>query len=554
MNKIQKFIKGYMFGARAHEESVIPILLDLFKNFFLDNKQKLFINHNYDIFRTNKTDNLNKKIILLELNITPANTIAYSYLADQLSKKYNAKLTAFFPRIPKSFIKKIMWKSKFFFGSPAYSIFKSFGVNSFLVPSLNNYLSKESNRIYKEQLGLINNKSDLENITIYDVLFGDLIYDYFLKWEMVPTIDIKSKKFRTHLKYCIKLIVYWNNFLVDNDVVAINVSHTVYSNAIPLRIAAKLGIDCFQCNESHVYRLTHDNPFAYKEFVYYRKLFSKLNDEEKVSGIKKAKERIDRRFLGEVGVDMSYSKKSAFTAPVKDRLLSKTDKIKILLAPHCFFDSPHPYGINLYPDVFEWLEELVRISKLTDYEWYVKTHPDFMIETKSLVEDYFKPHSKFKILPSETSHLQLVEEGIDFTLTMYGTVGFEYAAMNKTVINASLNNPHLAYGFNINPTSREEYTEILMDLKNVNKPKINLNDVYEYYYMHHLHFNRNWLFENFDLTENLFALGHGRMGQDTAVYPYWVDNWSKKKDEQILDNLGKFIESGEYRMRPEKVL
>ena len=102
-----------MLGPKA-QEPVIPLLLFKFKNLFLDNKQKLFINHNYDIFRTNKTDNLNKKIILLELNVPPSNTIAFSYLADQLSKKYNAKLTAFFPRIPKSFIKKIMWKSKFF--------------------------------------------------------------------------------------------------------------------------------------------------------------------------------------------------------------------------------------------------------------------------------------------------------------------------------------------------------------------------------------------------------------------------------------------------------
>ena len=547
MNKILKFIKGYKISGKNQILDAL-LLKYKYKKFFLDKNQKLFIKHNNDIFRTNKTDNFNKKIILLELTETSSNLIANSYLADQLSKKYNAKLVAFFPRIPRSFFKKIMWKSKNVFRPSTYSIFKSFGVNSFIVPSLNNYLSKESNRIYKEQLGLINNKSDLEKTTIYDILFGDLIYDTFLAKEMVPTIDIKSNEFRAHLKYCVQLIVFWNNFFIDNDVVAINVSHTVYTNAIPLRIAAKLSVNCFQCNESHVYRLTLDNVFAYKEFVYYRKLFAKLNDDEKVSGIKKAKERIDRRFLGEVGVDMSYSKKSAFTAPAKDRLLSKTDKIKILLAPHCFFDSPHPFGIHLYPDVFDWLEELVRISKLTDYEWYVKTHPDFRLETKSLVEDYFKPHSKFKILPSDASHLQLVEEGIDFTLTMYGTVGFEYAAMNKTVINASLNNPHLAYDFNINPTSQEEYTEILMNLENVNKPKINLNDVYEYYYMHQLHFNKNWLFENFNLTENLFALGRGRMGRNNSIYSYWVDNYSKKKHQQILDNLGKFIESGEYRM------
>ena len=46
---------------------------------------------------------------------------------------------------------------------------------------------------------------------------------------------------------------------------------------------------------------------------------------------------------------------------------------------------------------------------------------------------------------------------------MYGTIGFEYAAMNIPVINASLNNPHIAYDFNINPKTRENYQKILND-------------------------------------------------------------------------------------------
>ena len=154
----------------------------------------------------------------------------------------------------------------------------------------------------------------------------------------------------------------------DNDVEAINVSHTVYTNAIPLRIAAKLGINCFQANGNDIYRLTDENIFAYRDFVGFKKNFERLSHEQKVSGIKKAKDRIEKRLSGEVGVDMSYSKKTAFTPPSRKRLLNKSDKIKILIAPHCFFDSPHPLGLNFYPDVFAWLEELVEISCQTDYD------------------------------------------------------------------------------------------------------------------------------------------------------------------------------------------
>jgi len=513
--------------------------------FFLNQYQIFFIKHNYDVFESFKNDNSKQKIILLEINRTESNTIAYSYLANQLSKKSKAKLVGYSHLIPRNSFKKTISKVRNFFGNPIYSVYKSFGVDSFVTPSLNNSLFQESDLIYKEHLNLINSKNDIEDITIYGLNFGDLIYDFFLTSYKEPTIDIKSKRFRAHLKYCVQLIVYWNNFFIDNDVEAINVSHTCYANAIPLRIAVNLGVNCFQTTDCHIYRLSKNNLYAYKDFIDFKKNFSKLEHKEKITGIKKAKQRIEKRLSGDVGVDMAYSTKSAFNPPSQYRLLSKSNKTKILLAPHCFFDSPHPWGLNLFPDIFEWLTELVRISNLTDYEWYVKTHPDFLIETKTLVDEFFKPHSKFKMLPANASHLQLVEEGIDFALTMYGTVGFEYAAMNKPVINASLNNPHIAYDFNINPKSKEEYTKILMNLEDV-KHKINLNDVYEYYYMQHLHYHKNWLFKNHSKFSADLKLNKGKNSWD--VYSYWIDNWSQKRHEEILDTVNKFIASDDYRL------
>ena len=317
-------------------------------------------------------------------------------------------------------------------------------------------------------------------------------------------------------------------------------------NAIPIRIAAKLDIECFQANATHVYRLNSENYFAYAEFKDYKKTFAVLSNEEKSVGIKQAKERIKRRFSGEAGVDMNYSKKSAFTAPMNHRLIRKSNRIKVLVAPHCFFDSPHPFGFNLYPDVFEWLNELVKISKETDYDWYVKTHPDFISETKKLVNNFFKPHSKFTILPSDSSHIQLINEGVDFALTMYGTIGFEYAAMNIPVINASLNNPHIAYDFNVNPKTRENYQKILKNLKNI-KHNINVEDVYEYYFMKHIQPSYKWLFE---YDENI-DVSKGQLKTD--VYSYWIKNWSIEMDERIKRRLDIFLNSNRYYLEPNKL-
>lgn len=532
----------------AIENRIINIknrLKDLKINCFNDFRTNNFIEHNKKVFTNQDSDDVNKPIVLLELNETVTNTIAYSYVAQQLSKKYNARPVAFFPRFPKTLSKKVIWKLRGIFGSPIYRVFRSFGVNTFIVPSRNKRILEESEELFADTIDLINNKADLERLKIYDIEFGDLIYDYFLNYYKTPGIETNSKKFKFHLKYCIQLIVYWNNFFHENKIVAINVSHTVYTNAIPLRIAAKLGIHCFQANESHFYRLNDTKLFAYKDFLDYKKIFKTIKIGEKENALKHAKERIDLRFAGEVGVDMAYSTKSAFSAPSSDRLLRESNKIKILVAPHCFFDSPHPYGLNLFPDVFEWLEEISKISNLTDYDWYVKTHPDFLEETKALVHEFFKSKDNFTLLPSSASHLQLVDEGINFALTMWGTIGFEYAAMNVPVINASLNNPHIAYDFNIHPKSKKEYREIMMNLQNV-KLDIDVNEVYEYYYMKHLHYNHNWLFTDFDKFTDDFNSQEKRLSSE--VYNYWIKNWNQDRHFEILNRLDKFFESDEYRL------
>ena len=146
---------------------------------------------------------------------------------------------------------------------------------------------------------------------------------------------------------------------------------------------------------------------------------------------------------------------------------------------HCFFDAPHPFGINFFPDFYEWVIFLGRISEKTDYDWYIKTHPYFLPENDEVLEEIVRKYPKFTLLPKETSHLQIIEDGIDFVLTVYGTIGSEYAALGIPAINASMCNQHIAYNFNIHPKTIQEYEDILMNLTD-QKLDIDINKVYEY--------------------------------------------------------------------------
>ena len=67
------------------------------------------------------------------------------------------------------------------------------------------------------------------------------------------------------------------------------------------------------------------------------------------------------------------------------------------------------------------------------------------------------------MIPEETSHHQLIREGIKFVFTVYGTVGCEYPLIGAQVINAG-NNPHIAYNFNWHPTSIKEHENLVLRL------------------------------------------------------------------------------------------
>ena len=244
---------------------------------------------------------------------------------------------------------------------------------------------------------------------------------------------------------------------------------------------------------------------------------------------------------------MKYSTKSAYGDFKKKRLIKKSKKIKILIAAHCFSDSPHSYGYNIFSDFHDWIETLGKVSQLSDYDWYVKTHPDYIISSKLTLKKIIEKYPKIVLLPSDTSHNQIIKEGINVVLTCYGTIAHEYAARNILVINASQNNPHIAYDFNINPKSRREYIKVLKNLKKI-KFKINKKKVYEFYYMRYLHNVNNWLLEDYKLLQ--YKIGYKSFSKP-LIYKYWLESYNKIKQKRINKTIANFINSNEYFLQPK---
>lgn len=503
-----------------------------------------YINHNFRCFsKIAKAEN-NGPEILFELNDMHSAHIAYSYLANVLAKKYGARIIAFVIKGNSSFWRKLEWKLSHYLSLREFAVYRSFGASGFLLPQLNPGQFVRAKRLYDQILAELKTKSDIESIQIDGVWLGDLVYDSYLRTYNKPTIEISDKSFKDFLLSAISLYIFWADYFKSHDVRAMNVSHCGYINAIPLRIAVSKDIPVFQINATHAYRLSKKSLFAYKDFLEFREVFRSLPTNTQTAGLEQARQRIELRFSGKTGVDMEYSTKSAYGEHKTERLLKESPRTKILIATHCFFDSPHGYGNNLFPDFYEWLDFLGKMTLETDYDWYIKTHPDYLAGTMEVIDSFIKKYPKLHLLPADSSHHQIIAEGIDVALTTYGTIAFEYAALGIPVINASLNNPHIAYNFNLHPKTIGEYECMLLNLEDM-ELSIDKRQIYEYYFMKNICNTDNWLFKDYQQMIN--ELGYKEQFTP-KVYEKWLSEWTPEKHIQIIGTLQKFVASGDFRL------
>jgi hypothetical protein len=501
--------------------------------------------HNERVFPQRDGKPEKRRVVLMELNDMQSAHLAYSYLANVLATEYKAGIAAYVPRAFANQRQKLAFALKRAFHMEEVGIYESFGVTEFVSTEVTAAQKETAAEWLAGILGKLRSKRDIEELTINGVWLGDLIYDTYLKRFSRPTIDLKSSEFQRSLRESLELFAFWEAYFACHEVKAVNVSHCVYDLAIPLRVAVAQNIPVFQASATHVYRIRRNDLFAYNDFHYFRERFAALPQAVQVAGVEEAKRRIERRFAGKVGVDMAYSTKSAYGAARHARLLRESPRKKILIATHCFFDSPHSYGKNVFPDFYEWLDFLGKISEVTDYDWYIKTHPDYLAGTKEIIENFIARYPRFTLLPADGSHHQIIAEGIDVALTVYGTIAFEYAALGIPVINNSLNNPHIAYGFNLHSKDVEDYRRLLIGLETL-EFSIDTAQVYEYYFMRYIYNTEDLFFDSYETTEKVLG---GYKGQfSPAVYEQWLDEWSPEKHSAILAAMRRFVQSGDFRM------
>lgn len=505
-------------------------------------KGRLIFKYSQSFF---KKKNLTKKKILVEVNRYSSSHISYAYLISALNKKYSCSaVVAYIPKIVETRFLYVLYRIMLLPSRTITTVYKWMGTSEVAVP-YRGALSFQSEDLQIDNLLCsMSDQRDLLNLTIQGVKIGDLIYDEYLRKACQPTVILEDEKFKLFFAKEIGHFFWWLQYFEKNNVVAVISSHTIYTSSYPLRIAIYRGIEAFQANFTSCYRLSRTNEHAYREFNSYKADFSNLPASLKERGIEWAKSRMARRLAGEVGLDITYSTKSAFANKQPGKILIDTGNPRFLVAAHCFFDSPHGLGDHLFVDFYHWICFLGELSDREPIDFYIKTHPDFKQINTQVLTELLDRYPRLKLIDPATSHHQIVSEGITGVLTIFGTVAYEYAAMGVPVVLGSRNSPTIAYTFNLQPRDLLEYENMITNMPTL---KIRNSEIFEFYFMKFGYHNPNLLVD--DYNQMIELLGGFEMQFEPEFFSFWLQNFSEDVHRQLMQQFCDFVQSKHYKMQ-----
>ena len=494
-----------------------------------------------------------KKIALFEMQVTFPAYIGYSYFARELLNQ-GCELIGYFPK--NDFGTKSTILFKFLRRFPIdnglnwpFRAFRAFGVSDFLLPTSRNSGNYDVNQLFLDFTSL--NKNEMLDWKIDRVVIGDLFYDWHLKRRSLSTISISDPQLRDDFKEFIHTFFWWANYLRNKEVDSIFVSHTVYTQGILVRLGVDLNIKVFLVGADRIYRLSSQDLFSDKEFIYYEPSAKSQFGYE--IDLERGHRSIRSLRAGNSKISMAHSLVSGYSGSRDLYMANEPDAIgdiNVLIAAHCFSDNPHAMGINLFADFSEWIHFLgAKSQRLSpSFNWYIKEHPGFndmdTMHFYEILENY--PH--LKVIKKENSNINLFNQGINVVLTTYGTIAFEAAYEGILVINASKNAPHVNYPFSVSPSSIEEYGDAIDNIPQLLQHfEIDKDSVAHFFDIHHLRRSSNLYFSKKYPELLNFIGGYENLFASSAVFDFWLNHYiSDEIDLDLHEAFVNFYKGGEY--------
>lgn len=481
-------------------------ILKFYKKIILDQNEKKFISFSKNFLVKNKNK---KKNILIEIT-DDYYFLCYFFLIFN-SRLKNANLIGYWPIISLSqyktnnfflfffYLRRNIYY--FFLRKKWKKIYSALGIkeiydynnlkNFFINNDENKKLEKNTKKIFEN----ITNKEDILKINFSEVDCGNLIYDTYIRFINLPTIDIKSDALKNIIYKSLVLIKAFKKFILYKN---FNFFYSGYStyihHGIPVRMFLKMKREVFTCGiTQYNKKLTLEDPNHIENYKNFRSDFKKIRNKKKCLFL--AKKLVQAHFSG--------IKESAYwymrTNPYKSSISTEIEKLKnnkidgIIFLPN-FFECQREWGDIIFPDFYEWI--IYTLDLITSYNLKIaiKPHPNtYFVNTESLrvVEFLKKKYPKIIWIHPNTSNKKILKK-IKFGISPWGSVIWELAFYKKIAISIG-NHPAKYYNLAYIPKNKSEYKKMLIKSSSLLKKKYSLEDIYEYIYMMLIHNNDNYL-------------------------------------------------------------
>jgi len=320
-------------------------------------------------------------------------------------------------------------------------------------------------------------------------LWGDLVYDTYLRFARRPTIDLNDEFLVEMMAWTLRLIRAYNLLFESRKYESFITLYSAYiHHGIPVRIALARDIPVYVLGAPNqlVGQPKPGYHFHRRNFHRYHQWANELNEDDRKEALKIGHMGLQRRFAGEKDSATSYMRDSAYRANPNyniHKILGPKNRTTVLLMGHDFFDSPHIYGDMIYPDFYIWMDETLKTLSETDFEVLVKPHPNAIEGNEKIYSEFEQRFPKAKFLPSQTSNLELVERGIDLVLTVYGTIAHELAYLGVRVLCAG-DNPHSTFSFCKTTVNEQEYHSLIRNPEALPLPQAGSDEIALFYFVH----------------------------------------------------------------------
>ena len=491
-------------------------LAKLKHRFFLDENEKSFIKFATKKWgRTGRARTTQGEVLIDALPYYPY-LFKAAYVANFLAAEYKLEIRTAATDYSTSWLHKYIQKFNKF-----GRIYRSFGCAEGL-----NYTSLSSREISEcEQeaasiLDRIESKEDLLEVQFEGIKVGDLIYDSYLRENACATVGLKDPRLLALVKMALVIFRSCKKYIASHDVKKIVLSHVIYIQyGILARLASRQGIDVylFPIRLQIVHKPAPPHYLQTTDHLEYRSEFLSLGNKE--NRLAQARAILSQRLSGVVDAGTYYMVASAYSATTNSvrKVFRESGRSRLVVMLHCFFDAPHIYRDMLFPDFHEWVDFTLSVAEQTDFDVYVKPHPNGLPGNDAIVEYFKNKYPKAIFIDKSIPNNQLIAEGIDAAITVNGTLGHEFPYLGVPVITAG-DNPHSAYGFCNQARSKAEYESLI---RNADKLPRNISraEIEEFFYMHYLYPGYGRLEGNNDLFDfgkrNLYQEGqHSTMLRD----------------------------------------